>query len=383
MPKTTFVNGNPAQGILGTVVTAEFLNAMNKHHHTGRDVDGEGALPYAADAGSADTYEITLNPALGAYIVGMPIYFKAGNANTGPSTLNVNGLGAKAIKKNVSAALEQGDIIANQLVTVIYDGTNFQLGSKQSALQIKGVSASVGSNALTVGCDPMVLDFRSATLTSGLPIRNIPVGSLSLTVPSGATLGTADAVQAQLALVVLYNGGSPALGIVNMAGGNNLSETTLLSTTAISDAADAKNVVYSQNAITNSPFRVVGYINITEETVGTWATAPTLVQGCGGQAMAAMQSLGFGQTWQNLTGSRAKNTTYYNTTERPIAVQITATYNAAVGITLKVNDIDLTQGTTLGSTTFGQGGFWIVPPGGTYLLVSNGLVSISRWIELR
>ena len=35
MPKTNFVNGDPSQGIMGTVVTAEFLNALNNHRHTG------------------------------------------------------------------------------------------------------------------------------------------------------------------------------------------------------------------------------------------------------------------------------------------------------------------------------------------------------------
>jgi hypothetical protein len=127
MSKTTFVDGNPSEGVAGTIVTADFLNAVNNHHHTGRDVDGEGALAYAADTGEANAYAIALSPALTAYITGMPICFKAGNANTGASTIDVNGLGAKAIKKNGSDDLAVGDILAGQIVTVIYDGTNFQV----------------------------------------------------------------------------------------------------------------------------------------------------------------------------------------------------------------------------------------------------------------
>lgn len=126
MAKTAFVNGNPAQGILGTVVTAEFLNAVNNHHHTGRDVDGEGALPYAADTGAADAYAIALDPALSGYITGMPIFFKAANANTGASTLDINGLGTKSIKKSTDVDLVAGDIKAGQIVLVVYDGVNFQ-----------------------------------------------------------------------------------------------------------------------------------------------------------------------------------------------------------------------------------------------------------------
>lgn len=127
MSKTTYVDGNPAEGVPGTIVTADFLNEVNNHYHTGRDVDGEGALAYAADAGAADAYVVSLAPPLDAYITGMPITFKATYANTGPSTINVNELGAKTIKKNGGEDLSIGDILAGQILAVVYDGTNFQL----------------------------------------------------------------------------------------------------------------------------------------------------------------------------------------------------------------------------------------------------------------
>ncbi|MBP7529226.1 MAG: hypothetical protein KA801_14965 [Syntrophorhabdaceae bacterium] len=145
MAKTLFVNGNPAQGILGTVVTAEFLNAVNKHHHTGRDVDGEGALPYAADTGAADAYAIALDPALNEYVTGMPIFFKAANANTGASTLDINGLGTKGIKKNTDVDLTAGDIKAGQIVLVVYDGTSFQTIGDIGAGKIGDVRISLSA----------------------------------------------------------------------------------------------------------------------------------------------------------------------------------------------------------------------------------------------
>ncbi len=137
MSKTTYVDGNPAEGVAGTIVTAEFLNTLNNHYHTGRDVDGEGALAYAADAGAAGAYVVTLSPALPAYITGMPITFKATYANTGASTINVNELGTVAIKKLGSEDLAVGDILAGQIVTVIYDGTNFQLMAAPRALSLR------------------------------------------------------------------------------------------------------------------------------------------------------------------------------------------------------------------------------------------------------
>lgn len=86
-----------------------------------------GTYIYAADGEASDTYAITLTPAPTAYTAGMMINFKANTTNTGACTLNVNSLGAKSIKKNVSDDLDDGDISSGQIVTVIYDGTNFQM----------------------------------------------------------------------------------------------------------------------------------------------------------------------------------------------------------------------------------------------------------------
>jgi len=92
------------------------------------------ALPtfYAADAEATDTYAITLSPVPAAYTTGMVVRFKANTVNTGAATLNVNSLGAKTIVKNFNVTLADGDIKANQIVEVIYDGTNFQLLSQIS-----------------------------------------------------------------------------------------------------------------------------------------------------------------------------------------------------------------------------------------------------------
>lgn len=127
MSKTIFVDADKAQGRAGTVVAAAFLNALNNHRHRGLAIDGDGALDYAADTGAADAYVVALSPALDAYVQGMPVYFKAAHANAGASTLNINGLGLKAIKKAGSLPLTSEDIREGQVVCVIYDGTNFQL----------------------------------------------------------------------------------------------------------------------------------------------------------------------------------------------------------------------------------------------------------------
>jgi len=88
---------------------------------------------YAADAEASDTYVITLTPAPAAYAAGELFHFKANTANTGAATLNVNALGALAILKNDDEVLTDGDIQAGQIVSVVHDGTQFQMVSPTAA----------------------------------------------------------------------------------------------------------------------------------------------------------------------------------------------------------------------------------------------------------
>lgn len=90
------------------------------------EVIQQGSLTYALATGT-NAYAITLSPAITSYATGMTVNFIAANANTAASTLNVNGLGARAIKKAVSNDLVAGDLAAGQAASVMYDGTNFQL----------------------------------------------------------------------------------------------------------------------------------------------------------------------------------------------------------------------------------------------------------------
>lgn len=83
---------------------------------------------YGTDGGSANTYTVTLSPAPAAYFAGMTVRLKLSNTNTSASTLNVNTLGAKSIKKtDGSTDVSSGDLVSGSIQTFIYDGTNFQV----------------------------------------------------------------------------------------------------------------------------------------------------------------------------------------------------------------------------------------------------------------
>src|SRR5690606_33369726 len=84
---------------------------------------------YAADSsGTPNTVTATLSPALTQYgSGGLLVYILIANTNTGASTLELNGLGAKDIIMNDGTACEGGELVAGQIAKLIYNGNEFQI----------------------------------------------------------------------------------------------------------------------------------------------------------------------------------------------------------------------------------------------------------------
>jgi hypothetical protein len=204
---------------------------------------------------------------------------------------------------------------------------------------IQPVSATVGSNALTVTINPTTLDFRSATLTSGTPITRTISAAISMTVSSGSTLGTVNAVQSDIAILAIDNAGTVEVAVVNIAGGNELSETGVISTTAEggAGAADSATVIYSTTARTNVAYRVVGLVRSTQATAGTWASTPTIVQGAGGQAVFRGTSMVRLYT-ANGYGSTNTRIRRFTTVATNIGSSITYTDSATLGASFTINN---------------------------------------------
>lgn len=122
----------------------------------------------------------------------------------------------------------------------------------------------------------------------------------------------------------------------------------------------------------------LGAMFIRYNNGGSPAWVQTTSSGGGG-------GLGIGQTWQDVTASRALGTTYTNSTGKPIFVSIYTTSNntPATGATLSVDGINVQSnqgyagpngtGTNLSIST-------VVPAGSTYLLSGANFLA---WAELR
>jgi hypothetical protein len=174
---------------------------------------------YAADGGASDSYAITLSPAPTAYYAGMTVRFKANTANTGAATLNVNGLGAKTIKKNHDQDLADGDIESGQIVEVVYDGTNFQMQSQSAiaanpvifAMQrrsgVQSIPNVTVTKILTNTADKTVGDINNDTANSRIVINKAGFYRLSL------YLGFSDSTSGQYRIPGFRKNGSAVLDV--------------------------------------------------------------------------------------------------------------------------------------------------------------------------
>lgn len=132
--------------------------------------------------------------ALTANAVIAPLTYQAGQrwkitaalANTGAVTLNINGLGTRAVTKFGGTALVAGDIVAGQVIVLEDDGFKLQMVNTTIPSGIPYADAGGTPNAITV---TYVLPAKNLTLVDGLDITvGIPASNTSATVTLTPTM---------------------------------------------------------------------------------------------------------------------------------------------------------------------------------------------------
>ena len=167
---------------------ASFLNNPNNYSN------------YLADTGAANAYVVTFPTGIvPTYTAGLTLFVKITNANTGASTINVSALGAKSITNPDLSALPANTLLANDIVILTYDGTQFILVGGSGT----GKFASITNTSLTSG--------RVVYSTTG----GLQTDSANLTF-SGTTL-TANTLNLTNALGVAYGG----TGVTTSTGSGN------------------------------------------------------------------------------------------------------------------------------------------------------------------
>jgi len=142
-----------------------------------------------------DTITGTVSPTLTSYLAGAQFSFVVGTTNTGAVTLNIDALGAKAVTRTGAVALVAGDLIATQMVEVMYDGTRFQLvnGNSFTNLKLSGTLAVTGATTLSstlgvTGATTLATTLTGALIaTSGVVSSVAPSTSGNLLTSNGTT----------------------------------------------------------------------------------------------------------------------------------------------------------------------------------------------------
>lgn len=91
-----------------------------------------------------------------------------------------------------------------------------------------------------------------------------------------------------------------------------------------------------------------------------------------------------GQSWQDVTASRALATVYTNTTGQPIFISVssTATGSNALG-TILVDGVQVERNQSAGGTLNGASVQAVIPHGSSYQVTTNGGFAIGSWMEFR
>lgn len=147
-------------------------NAVARTDYAAAGQVQDGSLQFLTSVSGADTITASLTPSPGAYAAGQTFRFVAAGANTTAVTLNINGLGAKAVTKSGTNALAGGEIPSGSIVEVVYDGTQFQLisaGARSGSTLIQTSTLSGAQfvfTGITAAYDVYEFEFSDVKVTN-------------------------------------------------------------------------------------------------------------------------------------------------------------------------------------------------------------------------
>jgi hypothetical protein len=168
---------------------------------------------------------------------------------------------------------------------------------------------------------------------------------------------------------------------------NNLSSVTAtniadLSSVTATNIANLSSVTTSSIAYLSS----VASTRATTSTFGIVRADGTSILITSGVISAPSAEIGVGQTWQNVTASRAAGVTYTNTTGRPIYISVSGGGQPNNGtMTLTVDGVVLGQQgfQSIASGRSNATMTAIVPNNSTYVVTNISGWSLVSWAELR
>src|SRR5262249_44391460 len=104
-----------------------------------------GAVNVASVSGDANAYAVGFDAAPADYSTGMLVTFQGPAGNAGATTtVNVNGLGDRAIRRAEGTPIAANDITAGSTVNLVYDGAQFRLLAPRTIKRADGTDLQAG-----------------------------------------------------------------------------------------------------------------------------------------------------------------------------------------------------------------------------------------------
>lgn len=187
-----YVNGQQAsagQVLAGQLVVAVYVSSVNG---TGQpamisiSAAALNAIITTTESGAANAYVLNPSPAVQSLSETQMVLLIPLNTNTGPSTLNISGIGAKAITNQAGNPITPSQLVASAVYLLTWNGTSFQLVNPTitGSAPFSVLTASSGGGVKTA-------TFAGANATVADTAGNIsPVGPFSLT--GNVTVGGAN-----------------------------------------------------------------------------------------------------------------------------------------------------------------------------------------------
>lgn len=197
-------------------------NAVARNDYAAAGQVQDSSLQWLTSVAGTNTITASVTPSPTVYVAGQTFRFVSAGANTGATTLNINGLGAKNVTKRGTVALASGDIPSGVVIEVVYDGTQFQM-------QTVGRGQYIGTQVFTAN--------GTYTPTAGVTLVEVEVvagggggggalataaGQFSIGAGGGAGAYCRGLISSPVAgAIVIGAGGAGAAGAVGATGGSS------------------------------------------------------------------------------------------------------------------------------------------------------------------
>ena len=240
------------------------------------------------------------------------------------------------------------------------------------------------------------LTFYDATQTYKTDIVvPTPTTNTTVTMPSSGTLVTNESMQTGIQTKSIVHNASTPVSVTAWTYSSTTITLTVASHSLIvgdtievnglttTDTGTGATTTYVPNGVwtvSATTTTSISYVVSTAPTVTNKSVSSATVKGIT-LVNGVYGGVGVGQTWQDVTASRAVGVTYTNTTGKPIMCAIQHTQGGGTVLTVTISGVSFYVGSAGGATATSDTDTFIVPSGGTYSI--TGASSSLKWLELR